>query len=220
MDHDDEFLSEGEDGDEVDGEVEEYADNTALAIEDEFKLFTGTEKKRVKKKIKSGLEPGFLTNDVRIRGKNALNTLENNSRLVEQVELKVAQIAKIHMLLNVSVQEYELRTAKYFTILLDINFQVKQGKTLSEALAMIIVRYTKDGIMWNAPEFDALRDSQIAKQRTIREPYKPKKGVQCGHCKKYNTVSYDRQDRGRDEGPSLYIYCLEESCEHITRLRG
>jgi DNA-directed RNA polymerase subunit M/transcription elongation factor TFIIS len=103
----------------------------------------------------------------------------------------------------------------YLQILYQVCLSFTDGKKVKE-----IVNILKNGkINYNHEDYELTRNKQKEYDDYLNNPFQLKKGLlPCEKCKSERTMSTFKQDRGGDEGTSVYSQCLD--CKHKWRVNN
>lgn len=90
-----------------------------------------------------------------------------------------------------------------------------KGKSVKEVVDIL----RREKINYNHEDFELTRDKQKEYDDYLANPFKLEKGLlPCERCKSERTMSSFKQDRGGDEGTSVYSQCLD--CKHKWRVNN
>lgn len=89
------------------------------------------------------------------------------------------------------------------------------GKTVKEVVGIL----RNEKINYDHEDFELTQNKQKEYDDYLVNPFKLEKGLMpCEKCKSDRTMSSFKQDRGGDEGTSVYSQCLD--CKHKWRVNN
>ena len=151
----------------------------------------------------------------------AKKILENYSKIPKNITVLEKRIFTL-TLEEVEISEEEINEenypqleAEYKEILFQVCYMFSNGGKIKKILSLL-----KEGkINYNHEDFDMTRNKQKEYDDYLNNPFQLKKGLlPCEKCKSDRTMSSFKQDRGGDEGTSVYSQCLD--CKHKWRVNN
>jgi len=129
---------------------------------------------------------------------------------------------KIYALALAETDEEEVNTnnqQEFLSVYREILYQTclffKNGKKIKEVVGLL----RRGKINYNHEGYDLTRNKQEEYDDYLNNPFKIEKGLlPCEKCRSDRTMSSFKQDRGGDEGTSVYSQCLD--CKHKWRVNN
>ena len=145
--------------------------------------------------------------EVRRKAKKILETYSKIPKNIEIIEKKILDLAS-----EEDKEETSLKIVKYQEIFMQVAYLFEKGEKVKNVIQLL-----REGkINYNHPDYELTRNKQKEYDDYLLNPFQIKRGiVSCSACGGDRTMSCFKQDRGGDEGTSVYSQCID--CKHKWR---
>jgi len=140
--------------------------------------------------------------DNRKKGVGMLKTVLDNEQSVIDIEKLVYDLSPDN-------------AVNYYDYVYQVIGDVVSGKKIPD----IICQLNQGEVGWFHPTYKQLHDQILEQNDFIKNPFEVEEGLfQCKNCGSKKVFSFSKQDRGSDEGTSVYAQCFK--CKAKWRQRG